>query len=154
MNFISFFKSKKFQIATWIVAGLIIALGIFHAGIMVGYRKASFSYRWGENYHRNFGGPRQGFMNNFFEKDFIESHGTFGQIMKIDAGTLVVRGRPNEEKIILMTKDTVIHKGNDNAVPTDLKINDYIVTIGQPNDQGQIEAKFIRIMPASLMPKQ
>ena len=154
MNISQFFRSKKFQVITWGVAGIIILLLAFHAGVIVGYKKASFSYRWGENYHRNFGGPRSGFSGNFFEKDFIESHGTFGQIIKIDGNTLVVKGRDNAEKIIVAKNDTTIRKQRDVASTNDLKINDYIVIIGAPNDQGQIEATFMRIMPGSFMPKQ
>ena len=149
-----FFQSKKFQIITWAVAGIMVLLLTFHAGMIVGYKKAGFSYRWGESYHRNFAGPRQGFASNFFAKDFIESHGTFGQIIKIDGSTLVVKGREDAEKIIVVSSDTAIRSGGDNASLADMKVNDYIVAIGQPNAQAQIEAKFIRIMPGFLMPKQ
>ena len=150
----NFFQSKKFQIITWMIAGIIVLLLAFHAGVIVGYKKASFSYRWGENYHRNFGGPRSGFSNNFFDRDFIESHGTFGQIIKIDGMTLVVKGRGDAEKIIVIKNNTVTRKQRNTISTNDLKINDYIVIIGEPNNQGQIEAAFIRIMPDSFMPKQ
>lgn len=149
-----FFQSKKFQIVTWAVAGIMVLLLTFHAGMIVGYKKAGFSYRWGESYHRNFGGPRQGFASNFFAKDFIESHGTFGQIIKIDGSTLVVKGRGDAEKIIVVSSDTAIRSGGDSASLADVKVNDYIVAIGQPNAQAQIEARFIRIMPDFLMPRQ
>ena len=29
-----------------------------------------------------------------------------------------------------------------------LKVDDFVIIIGDPNAQGQIEAKFIRVMPA------
>ena len=154
MKLVQFVQSKKFQVLTWIVAGLVILLFVFHIGVMVGYRKASFSYRWGESYHRNFGGPREGFGHNFFEKDFIDSHGTFGQVIKIDGTSLVVKGRRDAEKVIVVKNDTVIRKGQDNALLADIKINDYIVTVGQPDADGKIEAKLIRIMPGSFTPKQ
>ncbi len=147
MNFHSFFNSKKFHYLTWSVAGLIVLLLVFKAGVMVGYKKASFSYRWGENYHRNFAGPRQGFFGNVSDRNFVESHGTFGQIIKIDGTTLVVRGKNNSEKIIVVKNDTVIRSGGNTVALTDLKVDDSIVTIGEPNNEGQIEAKLIRIMP-------
>lgn len=149
-----FFQSRQFTIITWIVAGLIVLLLVFKAGVMVGYRKASFSYRWGENYHRNFGGPKNGFFAGFAGRDFIESHGTFGQIIKINGSMLVVKGRGDAEKIIVVKDDTMIRNGMDVASLNDLKVNDYIVTIGEPNAQGQIEAKLIRVMPSSLTPNQ
>jgi hypothetical protein len=30
---------------------------------------------------------------------------------------------------------------------SDLKVDDFVVVIGEPNDSGQIEAKFIRLLP-------
>lgn len=146
MNFSSFFKSKKFYIITWSVAGVIILLLTFKVGVIVGYKKASFSYRWGENYHRNFAGPGKGFLHDVADRNFIESHGTFGQIIKKDGTTLVVRSREMIEKIITIANDTVIRSGRDTATLNDLNVNDYIVIIGAPNTEGQIEAKFIRIM--------
>ena len=154
MNFHTFFQSKQFTIITWTIACLIVLLLVFKLGVVVGYRNASFSYRWGENYHRNFGGPKNGFFTGFTGKDFIESHGTFGQIIKIDGDTLVVKGRNDAEKIIMVNNDTVVRSGRGIASTTDLKVDSYIVSIGEPNVRGQIEAKLIRIMPDSLMPKQ
>ncbi len=54
------------------------------------------------------------------------------------------------EKIILVKDDTEIRELRNALKIDDLKINDYVVVIGEPNDSGQIEAKFIRIMPAPL----
>lgn len=129
------------------MAGCILLLLTFRAGMIVGYHKAMFSYRWGENYHRNFGGPRFGFFSNS-GRDFIESHGTFGQVIKIDSTTLVVKGRDDVEKIIVITKDTAIRRGIDNIMPIDLRVDDPVVIIGTPNNDGQIEARLIRVMPA------
>ena len=36
----------------------------------------------------------------------------------------------------------------NNLTIKDLKIDDFVVVIGTPDEQGQIEAKFIRIMPS------
>lgn len=139
---------------TWSVAGLIVLLLTFKVGMIVGYKKASFSYRWGENYHRNFAGPGKGFLHDVADRNFIESHGTFGQIIKKDGTMLVVRSREMIEKIITITNDTVIRRGRDEAMLNDLNVNDYIVIIGAPNTQGQIEAKFIRIMSNMPIPKE
>ena len=37
-----------------------------------------------------------------------------------------------------------------NITTNDLKLGDFVVVIGTPNAQGQIEAKFIRVMPAGM----
>ncbi len=149
-DFNKFFHSKVFQRFFFSIAGLIILLLVFGLGMAVGFRKANFSYRWGENYHRNFGGPRNGFFQNFSGKDFIGSHGVFGQIIKIELPNIIINGDNNTEKIIVLKNDTVINFFRDTITPNDLKVGDNIVAIGSPNDAGQIEAKLIRIMPKTL----
>lgn len=151
MDYSSFFQSRKFKIIIWVVGGLVVLLLTFRFGVVVGYRKASFSYLWGENYHRNFGGPRGGFFGEFFsdQKDFIESHGVFGQIVKIDGSTLVLKGKDNVEQIVLVDDGVSIIRFREKAALSDLETGDYVVIIGDPNDLGQIQAKLIRIMPAS-----
>jgi hypothetical protein len=143
-----------------ILKRIIIGLGIFAlvvlifgAGIFVGGIKARFSYRWAESYHKNFAGPPAGFFDNWRMPlpppgDFIEGHGTFGEIIKINDSDMVVKGQANVEKIIIITKDTVIEKGRETGKKEELKIGDQIIIIGEPNDSGQIEAKFIRVLPS------
>lgn len=133
------------------IGALIVLLLVFKAGMVVGFKKANFSYRWVENYHRNFGGPRGGFLGDFSDRDFTDAHGTSGQIIKIDGNTLVTKGRDDVEKIVLVKDDTVIKRFQDTLKVADLKVNDYIVMIGDPNDAGQIEAKLIRLFPPQSM---
>lgn len=165
MDINKFLQSKKIKIAILGLAGLIIILLAFALGAFVGFKKANFSYKWGENYHRNFAGPRNGFFNDFSGRDFIEPHGAFGQIIKIDlagqpssetptstAGSgeiaaVIIKGNNDTEKIVLIKNDTVIRGPKEIIKLGDLKIDDYIVVIGEPNNSGQIEAKLIRIMP-------
>ncbi|MBI4121582.1 MAG: hypothetical protein HY470_01320 [Candidatus Ryanbacteria bacterium] len=149
MNFKNITQSKIFKIATWSIAAFAVLLLVFHLGVTVGYKKARFSYRWGENYHRNFAGPRGGFFGDFLSdrRDFIESHGTFGQIIKIDGNTVVVKGRNDVEKIIVVRDDAVITRFREKIALSDLSLADNIVVIGDPNDAGQIEAKLIRVLP-------
>ena len=147
MDFNKFFQSKTFKIVIWGIGGIIVFLLIFEAGMIVGFKKANFSYQWGENYHLNFAGPRGGFFKEFSGRDFIGAHGVFGQIIKIDSSTLVIKGRDNVEKIVLIKDSTVIEHFRDTVKITDLKVDDYVVVIGEPNGVGQIEAKFIRILP-------
>lgn len=152
---LQFLKSRTFIAIIATLFGLALLAGVFGLGVFVGYRKATFSYRWGENYHLNFGGPRGGFFQNFQDlggRDFIGGHGMFGRIIKIDSSALVVKGSDNVERIILIKEDASITHPGGTAKLSDLKVNDDIVVIGEPNDQGQIEAKFIRIMPSMPTP--
>jgi hypothetical protein len=150
----------------WIIIGLVgfgLIVLIFGAGIFVGEMKARFSYRWAESYHKNFAGPKEGFFGDWrvpppSAGDFIEGHGVFGQIMKIgsstesgEGATLVIKGRDDMEKIVLIKDNTVIKSFRETIKFSDLKVDDYIVIIGEPNDAGQIEAKFIRVAPPPSM---
>ena len=141
-------QSKVFAGVIIAVIVLMILLLGFKIGSIVGARKADFSCRWSDNYHRNFGGPREGFFMGFGDRDFIEASGTFGQIIKIDGSTLVVKGSDDIEKIILVNDQTTIKRFQETIKLADLKVDDYIVTIGDPNDEGQLEAKLIRLIPA------
>ena len=146
---------------TWIfvgLAGLAIVILIFCIGMFVGEKKAGFSYRWAESYHQNFGGPRGGFLGDWQKLplspgDFTAVHGLFGQIIQVPVADqngqtiLVIKGGDGVEKVVLVNDNTLIKRIRDTVKPADLKVDDYIVVIGEPNDSGQIEAKFIRLMP-------
>ncbi|HNZ86818.1 MAG TPA: hypothetical protein PLD95_04550 [bacterium] len=147
-----FFGSKTFKIITGILLTFVIFLLGFQLGTMVGFKKAIFSYKWGENYHKNFAGPHDGFMRGMEimrpeNKRFIEPHGTIGEIIKIDNQSIIIKGQDNVEKIIIIKDDTAIRNLNMDVSITDLKVNDLIVVLGSPNDFGQIDAKLIRIIP-------
>jgi hypothetical protein len=149
-------EERKHDILKWIIVGLLAIVAIvlvFGLGVFVGEKKAKFSYLWAENYHRMYAGPKAGFLRSLrmppfptFD-EFIEGHGTFGEIIKIEGNNLVVKGRGNVEKVIIVTEKTVIKSGREDIKFSDLKIGDVIVIIGSPNDKGQIEAKLIRIFP-------
>ena len=139
------FESKIF-VGVLFGVGIVIVLGlVFSAGISVGFRKASFGRAWGDNYERNFGKMP---MPPFSGDNFPNAHGATGKIIKIQLPTIIVQDQDNTEKVISTKDDTKIQKMRDEILSSDLKIDDFIVVIGSPNDAGQIEAKFIRIMPA------
>ena len=102
-------KSSHSDILKWIIVGLIIfisAILIFGAGVFVGGMKAKFSYRWAEQYHKNFAGPRGGFFGGWRMMppgDFIESHGVFGEIIKINNNDLIIKGKENIERTASIT---------------------------------------------------
>jgi hypothetical protein len=147
MDYNKIIKSSNFKIITISIIELIVLLMVFRLGMFVGFRKAGFSYEWGDNYHRNFAGPRGGFGGDMMGNDFIEANGTFGQILKIDGQSIVVKGGNDVEKVIEIASSTPIKKFKDTVKITDLKIGDNIVVIGEPNSAGQIVANLIRVMP-------
>ncbi len=152
---LEFLKSRLVIVVVGVLFVLALLIGSFGLGVAVGYHKARFSYAWGENYHRNFGGPRGGMFFGFGGGDFIDAHGTFGQVIKIEvatktgeASTLVLKGKDGVEKIVLVSDDTSITRFRDKLKISDIKNDDYVTIIGEPNDKGQIVAKLIRIIPA------
>lgn len=149
-------KAYESKIIRGIIVGFviaIIAMLIFQAGEFVGFKRAEFSFRMGNNYYNNFDGSRsggmmgRGFGPGMFGGDLTDSHGAAGKIIKIDLPNIVVASPDNIEKTITLNNDTLVRRFRDSIKASDLKVSDFIVVIGAPNDNGQIQAKFIRVMP-------
>ena len=147
-------KLKNIFYALAIVLAVIL---IFQAGVMVGYLKASFSYKWGDNYFRAFGGGQERMREKMPQPlngvpmprgGFSDAHGVAGKIIKIILPTLVVQGLDSVEKIILVKEDTSIMKFRNSIKASELKVDDFITVIGSPDANSQIEAKLIRMMPS------
>ncbi len=148
MDVRSIYTSKKFHQVVIFIGILLVTLVVFGLGVSVGYHKATFQYRWGENYHRSFGGPRTGFVAPL-RRDMSETpHGTFGKIIKVDLPTIVVSNNEGgNEKLVRIGTSTTFRGAQENLTAKDLKVNDYVVIIGEANDQSEIEAQFIRVVP-------
>ena len=149
-------ESKSFRTVMYTFGVLFIAFIIFQAGMMAGFRKASFGRDWGDNYVRNFGSPHQeGFRMIIKGGEFGDfgnlpnAHGAIGKIIKIELPTMIVLDEKDKtEKVVLLNENTEIRRMRDSVAQNDLKIDEYVVVIGTPNSSGQIEAKLIRFLPA------
>jgi hypothetical protein len=146
MTLTNFIKSKAYIYAVAVFFFLALLLGVFSVGAAVGYHRARLSYKWSENYQKNFAGPRSGFFTDFKGGDFVENYATFGRVIKVALPDIVIQGRDNFEKVIIVGNDTSIAMMRQTIQPADIKVNDAIIVIGEPNNQGEIEAKFIRVM--------
>lgn len=148
MDFRDIHKSKTVR---GILIGLgvaVLVLGIFQAGMVAGYNKARFGGRYGDNFERNFIGPREGdFGERFSDQGMPSGHGAVGEIVSITLPKVIVAGPDNLEKIILIGDKTIIREFRNQMPNTDLKIGDHVVVLGSPNSEGQIEAKLIRVLP-------
>ncbi|MGB9609263.1 MAG: hypothetical protein ACPLKV_03265 [Minisyncoccia bacterium] len=148
--------SKVLKIILIVLGILIIALLIFKLGMFVGAQKALFSCRWAEHYAPNFWGPQANpmrrFFENFDERNLIRPHGNFGKIIHInkDDKTLVIKNDQEPEKIIAASTETIIEMRRQKISFDDLKNDDFVVVIGEPNENGIIEAKIIRLLPDPL----
>ncbi len=148
-------ESKVMIKILYLVVILIITMLIFYAGILVGFHKASYGLSWEKHYNENFGfGPRNTVRTDRMMEqigmidDFPNAHGAIGKIIKIELPNIIVQDKDNTEKVLSINTDTKIEESRTEVIATDLKINDFVVVIGTPNDKGIIEAKFIRVMPA------
>lgn len=129
------------------IAILIIVLGIFQAGIFVGYRKAAFSYSLGDRYYRAFDHNNQKGPNPFDDKELLGGNGAVGAIIRVNLPTFVVSTPDNVEKIVRINDATLIRQFKDTASTTNLQVGQHVVVLGSPNTQAEIEAKLIRLLP-------
>lgn len=143
-----FFNQKFLLILVLIILGLLIVLLIFRTGMTIGERKCGFSMKWNDNYHRNFAPQKSGMRPSLMlDNDLLEASGASGQIIKIDGYVLILKSLDNVEKAILVNDKTVIMRFKEAITIKDLLIDEEIVVIGEANEVGQIEAKFIRVLP-------
>lgn len=142
-------RSKKINIVIVSVIGLAVVLAIFQAGVFVGFHKASFLFRGGDNFYKAFG-ERENQMGGkmIFRDEFSGGHGAIGKIIKLDLPTLVVLGPDNIEKVVLVDDKTEIREFRDTSSLNKLSVDQHVAVLGVPNEQGQVVAKFIRIIPA------
>lgn len=140
-------QSSKFKKAITIIGLALLVLVIFAVGMEVGYMKAGFSYKFGESYYRSFGQDGAHPMG-FVPGDVSDAHGVSGTIISIGANGLVIADQDKTEKAVVIGDDTVVRELRGTITPADLKIGDFIVIIGNPDDDtGDIDAKFIRVLP-------
>jgi len=151
-------KSKKFKIAALAVGVVIIALVSFAGGVAIGFHKARFSYKFGENYERNFvggnfqrqkggmmeRGPR-GMMGDFGGQGLRNGHGIAGSIISVSNNAIVVKDRSGQENTISVNDKTLIKNGQNTIGINDLKNDEQIVVMGQPGDNGTVNADLIRV---------
>jgi hypothetical protein len=141
-----FFKSKTLLFsAAGLGAVLVLAL-IFSAGVLVGLEKARFSYRWNDDNFRRAALKTMPAPPQFLDNGYLNSHGATGAVVKITGSQLTIKGLDGNEKIASVASSTVIRQDNTDIKPADLKVNDHIVIIGSPQNDGSIEAKLIRVL--------
>jgi hypothetical protein len=148
------FAGGNFFTKVIILVGLLVCfMLVFGMGVAVGFHKSSFGRAWGEHYKENFGiMGRSGKMMGVVTQggmmgDFPNAHGAAGQIISMNLPTIIVKDKDGTEKVVLIKDETSIERGRDILKDSDLKIDDFVVIIGTPNSQGQIEAKLIRAIP-------
>ncbi len=145
-------SSTSFKVILMAIVSLAIASLVFQAGVFVGFHKASFLFKSGDNFYRTFG-ERGGMMMNggMFRDEFSGGHGAVGKIVKIELPKLIVLGSDNIEKVVTTDSKTEVREGRKNSSINKLSLDQYITVLGTPNDKGEITAKLIRVMSGPMM---
>lgn len=150
-----FLQSKTFR---GIMYGLGIAFAvalIFNAGVAMGSHRAFFACKWGENYGRSFGDRANVFIERApapFEKKITGFHGVLGKVVVTTDYGVVVLGKDGVERGVIVDDHTEIRSGRDERDKDGLKEGLDVMIFGEPNDEGRILAKLIRILTEQLQP--
>jgi len=142
----NFLQSKKFKTLSLTLGAIAVALLIFWAGVAVGYHVAGFSYRFGDNYYRIFEDHSPSNLDAM-HTNLPSGHGATGMVASIALPQIVITETNKTEKIILVTDKTIIRSGPNTITGTDIHTGDFIVVVGSPDANSQIDAEFIRIVP-------
>lgn len=137
---------KKVLIVTCSCIGVLV---VFQVGVLVGYSKATYSDRLGDNYYKTF--DRQSGTPNrilLMGMEVPGGHGAVGKVVQLNFPTFIVAGPDNVEKVVRIDSTTLVRHFKDKAASTSLRVDDTVIVVGSPNDDGEVVAKLIRIMPA------
>lgn len=146
-------RQRALTIAAIITGIVLVAVGSFALGFSAGLHKARFSYRFSENYERNFmKAERQEMKDRIMKrmdgKLFRSGHGVAGQILSVAEGSIIVSSSEGQENSVITSDTTVIMKGGEKVSLADLVAGERIVVLGKPSDDGSIQADLIRIFDA------
>lgn len=136
------------RIALSAAAALILALLIFHAGVVYGTHRRSFG---------SFDSDR-GFRHSFFPGGFELPHGfisneygAVGTVATVTPTTLLLQTREGVTQTILISTSTIVRSmgmmGNT-SVET-LSAGNQIIVLGEPDSHGRIDARLIRILSSA-----
>jgi len=136
-------ESKKTRA---VLAALCIAMGIlvaFGFGVLVGFRHAVFTSRVGENYYRVlYGAMPRGMPSG-------SAHGAVGAVLDVATATIMVQDLDSDEVLVSIVPGTVVREAGATISISAIHVGDHITVIGSPGENGEIDARFIRVLPAT-----
>jgi len=143
-----FARSRLFAGIIIGVAIMFILVCVFEAGVAVGYHEATFSSHWGQNYELNFGGAGMPGAIGLPDGHEPQPHGTTGEIISATGSNIVVQNDSRQEQKVIITSSTIIRNQENTVSASSLTVGTYVVVVGNPDDQGNIDANLIRIIPS------
>jgi hypothetical protein len=141
-----FFKPPKTKTLLWILSGLLVVLITFGLGIAVGYRRAIFSSEFGaQYYHGMYGDPFGRPIMSDITSGPPTMHGVAGVVIDVGSSTIFVQDPSGNEASVFIASGTPIREMNEEILPGDIVVGDGVTVIGDPDTNGQVEARFIRV---------
>lgn len=147
-NLETIISNRKVRITLSIVGVIILALLVFHAGVVVGSHRGLPSR---DNANR--GAMNRGFRSSFLPNGFElphgsmqNGHGAVGTITTVALPELTIDTREGVSTSILVSTSTLIRNmsaQND----TRFSVGDKIIVLGEADSQGRITAKIINVFP-------
>ena len=149
MDIKHFVHSSLFRGILMGLAIAVVALVVFQSGVAFGERRSQFSHRFGDNFERNFHSPEGRMMMPRDARGGTppSAHGAMGSVVSVALPLVVVAGPDKLEKTIVITKDTVIREFRNELQAGDVIVGKQVVVLGEPNEEGQIVARLIRMVP-------
>jgi hypothetical protein len=137
-----YFFTKNTRYALWGAGAVIIALLIFHAGVVVG----SHQRIHGRLVLQDTGAP-----GDFIPSEtYVESgHGAVGTVESVTLPTFMLQARDGTMQKIYVSSSTIITGGAHNT--SALIGGQTVIVIGDPDDtddQGYLEARIIHVLPS------
>jgi hypothetical protein len=143
----NFLESKVVRTIVWSLGGLIVLVVVFGLGIAVGYDRAGFASGFDRDYDQVFfGAPPGGAVGLVAPPMPVAIHGVVGTVIDLGTSTISVENQQGNEQSVAVSSSTAIRNGNGNSVLGDVAVGDQVAVIGEPNAEGQVEARFIRIL--------
>lgn len=143
----SFVRTPMFVTIIKILSALLVVVAVFSFGEFVGFKKAAFTFRQGEQYFRSFDGPQRGFGDEVRGRGFIGAHGTIGTVLSVSSSSIAMRERGGRETSISTSSSTAIMRFRDKVDISTITPGTEIVVIGSPGNESVIIARLIRILP-------
>lgn len=151
----SLITAKWIQVTLFCLGVLIVLFSVFLVGVTVGERKSRHFEDWSRNYPGMFieaatsvpaiDRPSPGLRIDPRRVTVPLPHGIFGTVISVSDRSLIVQGKDHIEQTIIVTNKTSLRAGPNAINLFFIKPNAQVGVFGEPNAQGQIEAKLIRL---------
>ena len=145
----SLLESKKTERLMTVILIIACVIIVFHTGEEFGYKKEQLMDNVSNGYYKTLGPGdvrRTGPFGYLFD-DQTGTHGVSGKVISVTADKILVEDNEGIEKTVLVDSNTTIKKQRATISESDIKPDDFMIVIGSPTTDGQVDAKIIRILP-------